>query len=105
MLAAALLSLLGAALLSRQLSRSGPARVVPVALAANALVFLAEWAALGSRPEIVAAVLYLHVTALGPLLLSGFWSVFTERFDPRTAKQAVSRMATHRVAHDPASQR
>jgi hypothetical protein len=43
-------------------------------MAGNTAVFVAEWAALERAPDLVAAALYLHVTALGPLLLSGFWS-------------------------------
>jgi hypothetical protein len=93
MMASAVLSLLGAALLSRWIARSGPARVVPIALVGNAALFVAEWTALAARPGAVAAALYLHVTALGPLLLSGFWSIVNERFDPHTAKRVVSPMA------------
>jgi hypothetical protein len=93
MLASALLSLLGAALLSRFIARSGPSRVVPSAMAGNTAVFVAEWAALERAPDLVASALYLHVTALGPLLLSGFWSIVNERFDPHAAKRIVSSMA------------
>ena len=36
---------------------------------------------------------YLHVAAIAPVLISGFWSILTEHFDPRTAKQAIGRIA------------
>ena len=38
-------------------------------------------------------MLYLQVTALGPLVVSGFWAAVSERFDPYTAKQNVSRLS------------
>jgi hypothetical protein len=40
-----------------------------------------------------AATLYVTVTGMGPVTVSAFWSVVNERFDPYTAKRAVSRMA------------
>jgi len=93
MLASAVLGLLGAAAISRWVARSGPARVVPVALVVNGVIFLGEWIALERSPRPAAAALYMHVTALGPLLTSGFWGVVSERFDPHTAKRNVSRVA------------
>lgn len=91
--ASAVLSILGAVLFSSWLSRTGPVRAVPIVLAASGAIFLVEWWLLASTPRAAASLLYLHVTAMGPLLLSGFWSVVNERFDPHTAKRAVSRMA------------
>ncbi len=93
MMASAALSLIAAAALSRGLARAGPARAVPAALVASGALFLVEWFLLARSPRGVAGLLYLHVTALGPLLLSGFWSVVSERFDPHTAKRSVSRLA------------
>ncbi|MGI9430825.1 MAG: hypothetical protein ACR2PQ_01340, partial [Myxococcota bacterium] len=93
MLASAVLGLLGAAALSRWVARSGPARVVPIALVVNGVIFLGEWVALERSARPAAAALSMHVTALGPLLTSGFWSVVSERFDPHTAKRNVSRVA------------
>ncbi len=34
-------------------------------------------------------LLYLHFTALGALLVSGFWAIVNERFDPRTARRTI----------------
>jgi hypothetical protein len=93
MAASAVLSVVGAVLFSGWLSRTGPVRAVPVVLAASGCTLVVEWVLLEPSPRVAAALLYLHVTALGPLLLSGFWSVVNERFDPHTAKRAVSQMA------------
>jgi len=88
--ALAIASAIGAA---RLLSRHGPARVVPGALALSALLTLAEWLLATLRPSAGAVVVYLHVSAIAPVLLSGFWSILNERFDPRTAKRVIGRVS------------
>jgi hypothetical protein len=45
------------------------------------------------RPGRAAIALYAHVSAGGPLLVSWFWSVLNERFDPRTARQRIGWIA------------
>jgi hypothetical protein len=35
---------------------------------------------------------YLHLTALGAIMVSGFWAMVNERFDPRTARQLIGRI-------------
>jgi len=70
----------------------GPRRVVPLAAVVSAGSFVA-WGALAPRfPGEVAIALYLQVSALGAILVSGFWSVVNERFDPRTARRVVGRI-------------
>jgi hypothetical protein len=78
---------IGFAFLSaRALTAWGPARVIPAAFTASAALLLVEWAiALWSTPT-AAVLVYLHCGSLGGLLISGFWSLINERFDPRTAK-------------------
>lgn len=78
---------------ARLLSRHGPARVVPGALALSGLLTLAEWLLASLRPAAGAVVVYLHVSAIAPVLLSGFWSILNERFDPRTAKRVIGRVS------------
>ena len=51
------------------------------------------WALLGPFRGMVVIAVCLHVAALGGVLISGFWSVVNERFDPRTAKRYVGRIA------------
>jgi AAA family ATP:ADP antiporter len=40
-------------------------------------------------PHIVTIALYLHVTVLDSLLISGFYSIINERYDPYSAKKAI----------------
>jgi hypothetical protein len=88
-IAASFVALATAFAASRAMTRLGPARVVPLLFAASALFQLVEWAAIGAYPRVVAIAVYLHFNAVGALLISGFWSVLNERFDPRTAKRVV----------------
>ncbi|RPH66831.1 MAG: hypothetical protein EHM78_22755, partial [Myxococcaceae bacterium] len=41
----------------------------------------------------MAVAVYLHVASLGSVLISWFWSLINERFDPRTARRYVARIA------------
>ncbi len=92
-MAASALSLVLAGLASRAGGRLDPARVVPQGFALSAMLTLGEWALVGEYRRAVAIVMYLHFTGLGALLISGFWSVVSERFDPRTAKRQIARIA------------
>lgn len=85
----ALISVLVVMGASRLLGARGPGRVVPAGFALSAVLFLTEWALSGIAPKAVAILVYLHVAALGAALISGFWSLFNERFEPRTAKRRV----------------
>lgn len=91
--AASLLSIAGAFAGARLLSRAGPARVIPAAFAVSGLLTLAEWLLAAWRPALGSVVVYLHVTAVSPVLLSGFWSIVSERFDPRSARRELGRIA------------
>jgi len=73
--------------------RLGPGRLVPIAFLASALLLLGETALYRVSRPATAVALYLHVAVLGALLISGFWSMINERFDPRTAKRCASRIA------------
>jgi hypothetical protein len=91
MLAAAVVSLGSAVGLARLLARYGPSRVIPVAFAISAALFLGEWVLTAAEPSLAPVALYLHLGALGALLISGFFSVLNERWDPYTAKTVVAR--------------
>jgi hypothetical protein len=93
MLASAVLSMAAVLLMTGSMSRFGPARVVPGLFTVSGLAYLGEWALLARSPRLAAGIVYLHVAVLGSLLVSGFWSVITERFDPHTAKTVVGRIA------------
>lgn len=86
---AILLGLLSA----RLLGRHGPFRLVPAACLLSALLHLGEWLLLFWDPRVAAILIYLHVVAIGAVLLSGFWALANEQFDPREARQYFGRIA------------
>jgi len=93
MVAAATLSLSAVVWLSRLMARYSPAKVMPVLFAASACGLTLEWAlAFVSAPASAVAV-YLHTAVLSPVMISTFWSLIDERFDPHAAKSAVTRIA------------
>jgi ATP/ADP translocase len=85
-IATSLVAIAFAFLSARALVAWGPARVIPAAFAASAGFLLAEWTIALWSPGTAAVLVYLHCGSLGGLLISGFWSLINERFDPRTAK-------------------
>lgn len=93
MLVAAGLAFVGVVILSRLSARVGPARLVPAMFLINAGLFSVEAALQESRPEWVAYAVYLHVALFGASVISGFWSVINERFDPHAAKKFIGRIA------------
>jgi AAA family ATP:ADP antiporter len=92
-IASATLSILMAFVGSKALSRFGPQRVIPMGFAGSAFLLLVEWMLLRTWPRPVVIAVYLHYGGLGALLVSGFWAFLNERFDPRTAKRALGRVA------------
>jgi hypothetical protein len=93
MAAAALLSVAGTFGLSAWLQRGTPERVAPLALGISAVLFALLSAASRTAPRASSAALYLHMTGLVPVVVTAFWSLVNERFDPYTAKKVVARMA------------
>jgi ATP:ADP antiporter, AAA family len=91
-IAAAVLSGILAIALARVMGRKGPGRLVPRLIGLSAALLLAEWAlaAQARRPAVI--LVYLHLTALGAILVSGFWAIVNERFDPRTARGTIGRI-------------
>ena len=65
-------------------------RHILAGLAASAALLLVEWGISFPAPKLASVLLYLHYGCLGALLISVFWSFVNERFDPRTAKRALS---------------
>lgn len=93
MIAAAVVSLAAAWAMSRLLTQVGPARTVPGVFGLSGLLFAAEWWLLELAPRPVSVVLYLHYAALGGVLISGFWSVINECFDPHSGKRTIARIS------------
>ena len=91
MMAAAVVSLGFSLALARLLSRFSPARVTPAVFMVSGLIFVAEWLLLPSAPRGVAALVYLHLAGFGAVLISAFWSLTNERFDPHSGKAVIAR--------------
>ncbi|MEM6732092.1 MAG: hypothetical protein AAF658_11085, partial [Myxococcota bacterium] len=85
-------SLVVAVLVGRALSTFSPARVAPLLYALSGTLYLAEAFAVDRFPKVVAVVLFLHTMGLGAAVVSGFWSVVNESFDPYAARRAVGRI-------------
>ena len=77
---------------ARLLDRFSPRVVVPVGFLLSAGLHAVEWR-LSSREPWVAVLIYLHVAGFVALLMSGFWSIVGERFDPRSARDSFGRIA------------
>ncbi len=88
----ALVSLLLVVFTSRAMVRWEPQRIVPGIFLFSGLVYLGLWAGMSRAPGTMAIALYLHVSAVGVILISGFWSLLNERFDPRSAKRNLGRV-------------
>lgn len=73
--------------------RSSPRRVIPWAVGLSGLLQVAEWWLLRISPGQAAIVIYLHIVGVGAVLLSTFWSMLNEEFDPREAKRTFGRIA------------
>lgn len=90
---AAVVAVLFSLLFSRVLSRLGPIRLVPFAYLASSACHLAEFFLIGHYRDVLVYLVYLHIVGFGAILLSGFWSLASEVFDPREAKLRFGRIA------------
>jgi AAA family ATP:ADP antiporter len=79
-------------LFSALLSRFSPVAVVAVGFGLSAAGHAAEWMVFDSG-RAIAVVVYLHLAAVGAVLLSGFWSIVAERYDPEGARASYGRIA------------
>ena len=77
----------------RAMTALGPSRIVPLAFLTSAAVLVGAWALAPQFPRAVAAAVYLHVASFGSVLISWFWSLINEHFDPRTAKRYIAQIA------------
>lgn len=87
------LSLVIALAVSKQMQAHGPRRVVPVLFGIGGTLMAAIWLTAGTWPRAAAILLYLEIASFGALLISAFWSLANERFEPRTGKRFFSRIA------------
>lgn len=93
-IAAAIVSATLTILLTRLMMRVGPGRLIPPLFAGSAVLLLVEWWLTGTARPVAAVLVYLHFAGLGALLVSGFWAIVNERFDPRTARGTIGRITT-----------
>ncbi len=93
MAASAVLSLIAVVWFTRLITRFSPAKVVPALFALSAITLLGEWILNFESPRVAAVLVYFHTAIFGPAVISAFWSLMNERFDPHTAKRAVARVA------------
>src|SRR5512134_3823706 len=94
MVTSAALSALAAIVFARVARGRAPTGSLGLGLAAFAALSLAGGLFGESWPRLVAGGFYLQTALFGAVLLSAFWSVVNERFDPYTARHAVSRIAS-----------
>ena len=92
MLGTALASIPTALLVARLMGRWGPTRLAPALFLVNGLAAFSEWWLLPSAPRAIAIAVYLHVSIGGALVVSAFWSIINECFDPHTLKKVVGRI-------------
>lgn len=88
------ISIAGGLLNSRILQALTPARMVPWTFLASAALHFVEWGfSSGPYRTVVVVAVYIHVVGLGAIVLSSFWSLLNERFDPRSGKKYFGRIA------------
>ena len=92
MISSAVASSLAVLGFSAAMGRRSPARVVPLALAAGTVLLLGEWGLSLVQPRLAAVAVYLHMAAFGATVVSGFWSLVNERFDPYLARRVMGRI-------------
>lgn len=78
--------------LARVMGRTGPSRLVPRLFLLSGALLMGEWLLAGPAPRATAILFYLHYAAFGALLVSGFWAMVSERFDPRAARGNLARI-------------
>jgi hypothetical protein len=94
MIVAAAASLAASIYIGRLITMLSPARVIPWLFGTSGVLLLAEWAFATAAPRPLSVVIYLHWAVFGGTLVSTFWSVINERFDPRAAKRYVGWIAS-----------
>lgn len=90
----AVVSVLLTLVLTRVLARTGPGWLVPRLFGVSGLLLVTEWFLAGTARPAAAILFYLHFGGLGALLVSGFWGLVNERFDPRSARGAIGLITT-----------
>lgn len=90
---AAATSILMVLLWSRRLAAKSPAALVPAALLGASVTQFVLWGLYFLSPRISSVLFYLYMIGPNAILLSSYWSLLNERFDPREAKRLFGRVA------------
>lgn len=90
MVAAAVVSILTVASMPLVASRVSPRRLIASLFSVSGIALGLEWGLLGLSARSGALAVYLHTSVLGPILITTFWSLVNERFDPHRAKSAIA---------------
>lgn len=90
---AAGISLLMVLAWSRRLATKSPAVLVPWALFGASVLQFILWGLYFLYPRISSVLFYLYMIGPNAILLSSYWSLLNERFDPRQAKRLFGRVA------------
>src|SRR6476660_2164063 len=77
---------------AKLMSSIPPGKVVPRAFLVSAGLLLLAWMISWWSSAIAAVFVYLQIAALGSALISGFWSLLGDRFDPHAARQQFTRV-------------
>ena len=77
---------------SRLLARFSPVAVVALGFLLSAAGHVLEWTWYDAG-RWTSVIIYLHLAGAGAVLLSGFWSLIAERFDPAGARASYGRIA------------
>ena len=88
------ISLAGVLAFSRGMARSSPPVMMRWVLGVSAILLTGEWSLALAAPRLAAVAVYVHVGFFGATLVSGFWSVINERFDPHTARHVIGRIGS-----------
>ncbi len=97
-MSAAVLSIVGALLMTRLFGTWGPRRVTAVVFLGSAALLAVQGLGAHEWPRAVAVALYLHIAGFGSLLISGVWSAVSEAFDPAAARRHIGTVATGATA-------
>lgn len=89
----ALVSLLVVVKAAGVLGRVGPRVAVPRAFALSGVLLIGESFLFRVNPAAGGVLLFVHMAALGGVLISWFWSLVNECFDPHTARRSVATIA------------
>jgi AAA family ATP:ADP antiporter len=82
----------------RLIRRLAPRVVGPWMFGISAVLLVVERVLLGMSPGLASVAIYLHVAGVGAVLLSTFWSMLNEEFDPREAKRKFGKIAAAGMA-------